>query len=113
MWIPLALIGHELHSKDRKKCPELFPTDVLSALNEMEQDPHRNRHDREFRFEGWIIRSGIVGVRPDAPKAAKEEWMDYWMARTTTLALISDYIYLPTFPLCFVNVPRAFLRTRL
>lgn len=54
--------------------PELFPAEVLKALTER-KDPKLS----EFRFKGWIIQSfGTVGIRPDAPQEAKDEWMNDW-----------------------------------
>jgi len=78
MWIQRESLGYMLHTGDSESNPELFPPEILDALRDRENDPKRFYHDREFRFNGWIIQRGIVGIRSDAPQAAKDEWMSYW-----------------------------------
>jgi len=78
-WAPSSeLRGKTLSSGDSVTHPELFPEEVLNALKEMKNDTEPRTRARKFRFEGWIIQSGIVGVRSDVSQAGKEEWMRYW-----------------------------------
>jgi len=63
---------------DSESHPELFPPEVLKALLDVDKDPERNDHERMFRFKGWIIQEGLVGIRPDAPQSSNDEWMEYW-----------------------------------
>jgi len=58
--------------------PDLYPKDVVAALHDL----HEGRSSFDFKtmysFQGYIISTGTVGIRHDAPQKVKEEWMRYW-----------------------------------
>lgn len=77
-----------LYAKDAIAHPELFPDEVLKALAER-KDPKLS----ECRIKGWMIHGRFepVGIHPDAPQEAKDEWMEEWKNQSGYYGVIRDY----------------------
>ncbi|MDR1954483.1 MAG: hypothetical protein LBP82_00830 [Candidatus Methanoplasma sp.] len=83
---------------DIDRDPGLCPKEVIGALDRLDAIERARENgtggkitgkefvDLMFCVEGYfIVSSGWVGVRLDSSDAVKEEWMNYWKFKKSTL----------------------------
>ena len=78
MWAPSdELEANMVYVMDVLNEPDIYPKELVEALRNQEKGILPGFME-EKSIEGYIIQPGVVGVHPDAPKAVKDEWMEYW-----------------------------------
>jgi len=79
MWLPSReLMDNMVGMMSVIDEPDIYPKEVVAALRDLHEGKSSYDYETMYSFQGYIISTGTVGIRPDAPSAVREEWMMHW-----------------------------------
>ena len=61
--------------------PDIYPKELIDALRDLHEGKTKRNYNTMYSIRGYIVHGGWVGVRPDAPQAVKDEWMEFWTSK--------------------------------